>query len=532
MTTPPPTARAAGALRTLLRWSPLVVPIALPLAWSPSREWSAGLVVLGYLGFCALSWHRHRRAAAATPADALPVAYASQGGQARRLAERSAEQLRQAGLDACAVPLEALSVERLARLPRLLIVASTYGDGEAPDHAAGFLRLLARHRPDLAGLDYALLALGDSTYRHFCGFARQLDDRLRALGARPRHDRLEADRLDAGVLRRWQAQLGQWAGCNEFSDWAPADYRPWRLVARERLNPGSQGGAVYRLRLEALEPGAHWQAGDIAEVGPCHPPAAVAACLARLGLAPADPAVPDAGAAADEPRALAWHLARRQWPEQAPAGVSLAEWLDALPRLPHREYSIASVPEDGALELLVREVRRADGQPGLGSGWLCRHAGLGECIDLRLRANPGFHRPPGDGPLILIGNGTGLAGLRAHLRACARLGQHGHWLLFGERNAAHDRLLGEELDAWLASGLLARLDLAFSRDGATKDYVQHRLRDAADSVRAWVDAGAGLLVCGSLEGMGREVDTLLRGILGDPAVDRLAAEGRYRRDLY
>lgn len=204
MTTPPPTARAAGALRTLLRWSPLVVPIALPLAWSPSREWSAGLVVLGYLGFCALSWHRHRRAAAATPADALPVAYASQGGQARRLAERSAEQLRQAGLDACAVPLEALSVERLARLPRLLIVASTYGDGEAPDHAAGFLRLLARHRPDLAGLDYALLALGDSTYRHFCGFARQLDDRLRALGARPRHDRLEADRLDAGVLRRWQ----------------------------------------------------------------------------------------------------------------------------------------------------------------------------------------------------------------------------------------------------------------------------------------------------------------------------------------
>src|SRR5690606_7847382 len=206
--------------------------------------------------------------------------------------------------------------------------------------------------------------------------------------------------------------------------------------------------------------------------------------------------------------------------------------LEHLPLLPHRDYSIASSPADGHVELLVRLMQHPDSTLGLGSGWLCRYALVGTQIDLRIRANPSFRLAANAGPLILIGNGTGLAGLRAHLRDREHCGQGGHWLLFGERNAAHDDFFGEEMNGWLESGHLSRLDRAFSRDQAERVYVQHLLRDAADEVRAWIDRGASILVCGSLEGMGREVDSVLRGLLGEQRVEELSAAGRYRRDLY
>jgi sulfite reductase (NADPH) flavoprotein alpha-component len=209
----------------------------------------------------------------------------------------------------------------------------------------------------------------------------------------------------------------------------------------------------------------------------------------------------------------------------------LQAWLDALPPLPLREYSIASVPADRLLQLVVRLTRREDGSAGLGSGWLCLHAPLQTALQARVRANPGFRRH-GDTPLLLIGNGTGIAGLRSLLREAEVAGVHGHWLLFGERNAAHDALFGAQLQAWQHSGHLQRLDLAFSRDQPGKVYVQDRLRDAADEVRAWLARGATLHVCGSLDSMARGVDAALREILGEDALDALSADGRYRRDVY
>ena len=134
--------------------------------------------------------------------------------------------------------------------------------------------------------------------------------------------------------------------------------------------------------------------------------------------------------------------------------------------------------------------------------------------------------------MILIGNGTGLAGLRAHLKARAAVGAHRNWLLFGERNAAADRLHADELDAWQTTGVLERLDLVFSRDGHPQRYVQDALHAHAGTLRAWVDEGAALYVCGSLEGMAPGVDAALNEILGQSRMTALADAGRYRRDVY
>jgi sulfite reductase (NADPH) flavoprotein alpha-component len=265
------------------------------------------------------------------------------------------------------------------------------------------------------------------------------------------------------------------AGVTDAPDWTRPRYGRWRLTERRRLNPGSPGDAAFHIRLEALE-AATWEAGDILEVGPRNDPAEVAALLARLGLDPAAPVAAEDGATLAE--ALSWR--RLPHDDTAPAATPQA-LVDALPPLPHREYSIASLPADGGVELLVRAMKRADGKPGLGSGWLTAHAAEGAEIAARVRTNRAFHGPSDDRPLILIGNGTGLAGLRAHLKArAAASARHRNWLVFGERTAAHDYFHRDEIEAWRANGVLARLDLAFSRDQDRKVYVQHRLMEAAD----------------------------------------------------
>ena len=151
---------------------------------------------------------------------------------------------------------------------------------------------------------------------------------------------------------------------------------------------------------------------------------------------------------------------------------------------------------------------------------------------LRLRSNPAFHAPDEDIPLILIGNGTGLAGLRALLRERIAAGRHVNWLLFGERQRHCDFFHGAELEAALDAGQLEHLDLAFSRDGTQRVYVQHLLHQHAGRLQQWIDAGACIFVCGSLEGMAGGVDAALRSILGDARMQQLAESGRYRRDVY
>jgi hypothetical protein len=119
---------------------------------------------------------------------------------------------------------------------------------------------------------------------------------------------------------------------------------------------------------------------------------------------------------------------------------------------------------------------------------------------------------------VLIGNGTGLAGLRAHLQAAERRlarptprqrlvtqGRHA-WLLLGERQAAHDALCDVEITHWLASGVLSRTDRVYSRDGGPHRHVQERLAAEAPRLRDWVEAGAVILLCGSRQGMASGVE--------------------------
>jgi len=489
----------------------------------------AVLLVLLYLAGCAWTWRNWRqrhRTAEPHPTPQLLIAYASQGGQGERLARLSAERLHQGGTAVQLRPLNQIDSALLARAQHVLFVLSTYGEGEAPDNGAQFAARLLGTSIGLGHLHFGLLALGDSRYPHFCGFAHRVHDWLHSHGAQPLFDAVWADRLAPQALDTWQQYLGD-LGARPAAPGDASGFSRWQLVHRQWLNTDSPGGAVFHLGLHATDERAAWQAGDIAEIAPCNSPEQVARFAAHLQL---DTAQQVAG------RPLASHLANRLLPGDNATrgtlvGLEASALLARLTALPTRDYSIASVPADGRLELVVRQATRADGSPGLGSGWLCQHAALGGEVALRVRRNQAFHAPASAVPMILIGSGTGIAGLRAHLRERSRAGENRNWLLFGERSPVHDRLFQAELQSWQATGHLQRLDLAFSR-GDTPRYVQHVLASAADELHRWLASGAVLYLCGSLSGMGQGVESALRRLLGEAQLQQLIDSGRYRRDLY
>lgn len=460
-------------------------------------------------------------------APAWLIGFASQSGFAEQLAWQTAGQLQAAGLPVKVQPLGSVSEEDLRQSEHALFVVSTFGDGEAPDSTRGFERSVLGRDLSLQGLNYSVLALGDRQYQHFCGFARRLHFWLTHQGGNALFAPVEVDSGDQEALLHWQHQLGQITG-HAPAAWASAHYESWTLSRRTLLNPDSSGTGVYLLGLNPPAP-RDWLAGDLVEILPRHCPWAVEHFLDGLGIAGTDEVLVDGLA-----RPLEQVLASRQLPDNRShlVGLHAQALVEALVPVGMREYSIASIASDGVLELIVRQERHPDGSLGLGSGWLTEHAPLGAAISLRLRRNSGFHLPTEPVPMILLGNGTGLAGLRSLLKARIADGQQRNWLLFGERNIAHDYHCQDELQGWLASGDLALLDLAFSRDQDEKIYVQDRLRESADVLRKWLAEGAAIYVCGSLQGMAAGVDQVLVDVLGSEAVQRLIEQGRYRRDVY
>ncbi len=447
---------------------------------------AAAAVVAAYAALCAaifVAERRKRQAAGREAAALLPgardaspvlVAFASQTGTAQSLAWQTARSLHVAGVPSRVLALSEVAADDLSSAQRVLFLVSTYGEGDPPDNAALFARRLMAARLPLQQLHYGLLAMGDRAYANYRGFGIALEQWLARQGAKPMFERVDVDDCDEAALRDWQHRLGRIAGTGDLPDWQAPDFAQWRLVSRRHLNPGSAGGPVFHVELAGPPTMApQWEAGDLFQVVP-----------------PGEATRP-------------------------------------------REYSIASLPAEGSIHLLVRQERRADGSIGQASGWLTERAAAGSTILARVRVHENFRL--GDNtarPLILIGNGTGLAGLLGLIRARAAAGVGRNWLLYGERNAASDFHHRDLITQWQRDGVLERADIVFSRDQPARRYVQHQLAASAEEVRRWLRADAAIYVCGSLIGMAAGVDEALLAMLGRSELDELTQTGRYRRDVY
>lgn len=452
------------------------------------------------------------------------ITYASQTGVSEQLAWRTATALQEAHQPVSVKALQQLSLADLQQAEQVLFVASTYGTGEAPDLASSFEKKILSAKADLSHLNYAVLALGSQEYPDtYCSFGHRIDQWLQQNGAKQLFKTIEVDNANNEHIQQWTNALAHVTQFELQDMGIDKTFDQWTLSKRELLNPDSLGAPAFNIELVPQHE-AVWQAGDIAEIQPGNSPERIRAFMEKYRIA-----------AGTQVPSLKQSIEQALWNRdltQVDPFDSVDELLQQLPTLATREYSIASIPSQQVLRLVVRQQSDAQGQLGLGSGWLTQHTALNSPIALRIRKNESFHLIADNRPIICIGNGTGIAGLMSLLSARNRQDYTQNWLIFGERQRAHDFFFEETIQAWLQMGTLKRLDLTFSRDQQEKVYVHHKLREQAEELKLWVAQGAVIYVCGSINSMASDVDQALIEILGESTVDQLRLDGRYRRDVY
>ncbi len=453
------------------------------------------------------------------------IVYATQTGVSEQLAWRTASSLQQVHQPTTVKAVQHLTVDELLQAQQILFVASTYGTGEAPDLASSFEKKLMQQNLELSHLNYAVLALGSQDYPEtFCSFGHRIDTWLKQSGAQPLFATIEVNNASSSDIQHWNEALAKVTKLDLQTMAIKKTFDEWRLNKRELLNPNSLGAPAFNIELQACH-ASDWQAGDIAEIQTGNSQQRIEAFLNKYQI--------EANTQVDSlQQTIQEVLWDRDLTIEVEPFANMEHLLEQLSVLPTREYSIASIPTQQLLRLVVRQQRNTQGELGLGSGWLTEHAELRSKIALRIRKNDSFHLITDNRPIICIGNGTGIAGLMSLIHARVRLDYTENWLIFGERQQAYDYFFKDTIQAWQNTAMLSRLDLAFSRDQEEKTYVHHKLRENAEQLKQWIANDAVIYVCGSINGMASDVDQALIDILGQETVEQLRIDARYRRDVY
>jgi len=441
----------------------------------------------------------------AASGPAIPVYFATETGNAKRVAQELTKQAKSAGLRLQAQPFNKASLADIAKSAHAIFISSTHGEGDMPEAGRKFLSAIqAASGTPLSNTSIHVLGLGDRAYKEFCKAAVDVEVELTRLGASIFHPITLLDVDFDDHTPAWAAALiaalPQAKGAANAAPGAAA--KPASSVGYNRLKPVTatvhdsvnlndigSNKETYHIEL-TLPEGLTYMPGDAAGI-----------------LLP-----------------------------NAPEGYT--------PRL----YSIASSQAafSDALHLTVAHARHTE--PGGGEGFgVCSHylAGLkeGDEVQFYIHRNTRFRLPGDDVPIIMIGPGTGIAPFRAFVQERDARGADGkNWLIFGDQHAHTDFLYQLEWQDYLASGALSEIDLAFSRDQKEKIYVQHRLQQKAQQLVAWLDDGAYLYVCGSKSPMSDDVEATLRSILAAQKnwsetqaaeyLEQLTEDNRYVKDVY
>ena len=530
---------------------------------------------------------------AADPGNTLTILYGSQTDNGRGVAEELAQSASGRGF---AVKLESLADYKPANIKReslVSLVISTHGEGDPPDDAELFHEfLLSGKAPQLKNLKFSVLALGDSSYVNFCQTGRELDTRLRELGAEQISPIVECDLDYEEPASRWLedvvktlpdelASVAEVPRLHAVKPVAIYDKRhPFEaeVLTNQKITGAKSTKDVRHIELSLEGSGLTYEPGDSLAVIADNPPQLIEELLSTLefsgdeevtikdatipirdafrteleitapslGFLRAYAELADSEALADllqpERQAeLSEFLETRQIIDvlrEHPASPGAGEFAATLRKLMPRSYSIASSlhanPDE--VHLTVASVNyQAFGTEhwGAASTMLVDRISEGDKVKVFVESNPRFHLPSdGQAPVIMIGPGTGVAPFKAFVEERAERGATGkNWLFFGDRTFHSDFLYQLEWQRFLKRGTLHRMDVAFSRDQADKVYVQHRIEEHAAEVWEWLQQGAAIYVCGDAKHMAGDVhDALTNVLVSHGGYDADAAEN-YLKDL-
>ncbi len=473
--------------------------------------------------------------------------------------------------------MAAVTAVQLAQHSNLLVITSTYGDGEPPDNAKALHSELSTFSSQLSTLRYSICALGDTNYTLFCQCGKDFDLRLEKLGATriaPRADcELDYETAFAAWLDTALTALGSAATHSSLPEpeekpaYSKQNPYPAPVLAVRNLNAPGSAKEVNHVEFSLEGSGLVYEVGDALGVVPRNCPELVSAIITALGC-DGEEAVSTPVGELPLRTALLQHYDLGKPPRDlitlshlteahhvidvllnSDVKFSPATFITTLKKLQPRLYSISSSPKAhaGQVHLTVGAVRYdLHGRPrkGVCSTFLAERALAHGTAGVFIHSNKAF-RPPtsGDTPMIMVGPGTGIAPFRAFLHERAATGAKGkNWLFFGDQKANTDFLYREELAALQSSGILTRLDLAFSRDQKEKIYVQHRMLETAAELYAWLEAGGYFYVCGDASRMAKDVDAALHKVVETAGkkspeeaaayVQSLKTAKRYQRDVY
>ncbi len=536
------------------------------------------------------------------------ILYGTQTGNAEILANDAADAAKGAGMTPVVESLEDVDLERFAAMERVVIITSTYGEGEMPDNAQLFWEALtATTAPRMESMNYAVLAIGDTAYDEFCEAGKLFDIRLEQLGANRVAPRVDCDVDYEDPASAWieenlpkMIEFGSDDGPADGAVIAPAgksaEKSKWTrknpyssVVSTNRLLSG-EGSAkeIRHFEFELGDSGIKYEAGDALGVMPVNNPKLVSDILSRLGLS-ADTAVSgkdtDLGtllansleisvpakdliraieerAGNDELSHIVTHADKEAmenflWSKDSldllninpDISFTADEFVGLLKPLQHRAYSISSssLRNPDQIHLTIASVRyNSHGRDhgGVCSTFLADLVKEGDTSGIFLSPNKAFRVPEdNDVPMIMVGPGTGIAPFRAFLHERQERGAPGkNWLLFGDQHRSCDYIYEDEIEGMAKSGVLHKLDLAFSRDQAEKIYVQTRMKEQGADMYAWLEEGGYFYVCGDATRMAKDVDKALHEIIMEHGgktetqsveyVNSMKKDKRYLRDVY
>jgi len=499
----------------------------------------------------------------------LLIAFGSQSGNAESLAKRLAREASGRGFAARAAGLDSLQPADLIKEQNVLLITSTWGEGDMPDNAVSFWDSINQNgsSPKLDGVQYSVLALGDKNYGDtYCLAGRKLDLRLAELGAKRILDRVDCDVDFDDLAKTWSANAfmalsGGAATTTVLAAPAPVaelektgytkkNPFPAKLILNTSLNTRGSSKDTRHIGFSLAGSGLAYEVGDALGVFVQNCPEIVDAVIAAHAFDPqADVPSPDGGSAPLRQALIKHYEVRSHYGKVPVPGITLAAFIENLRKLQPRLYSIASSIKAHADEvhLCIAAVRyNTDGVPhkGVASTFLADRLPLGETTGIYFHAANHF-RLPADltKPVIMVGPGTGIAPFRAFLEEREATQAPGkNWLFFGDQKRASDFLYHDQIIDWVQKGHLTRLDTAFSRDQVEKIYVQTRMLQAATELWQWLEEGAHFYVCGDAKRMAKDVDEALHSVIqtaGGKSADEAAAyvnqmkkEKRYARDVY
>ena len=531
----------------------------------------------------------------------LDILFGTQTGNSEAIAEDMSKIANEAGFRAKVNSLDNITMDILGKMENVAIITSTYGEGEMPDNAQLFWDALsANTAPNLSNIKYSVLALGDTGYEEFCHAGKLIDTRFEQLGATRIQDRVDCDvdyeelseKWTSSLIAKWKPEVevikeksNDQSNLKEYNRKNPYSAK---LLSNRMLSGVNSNKEIMHYEIDLGDSGLKYEVGDSLSIFPTNKEDLVKKIIDRLGvefdfvpvgyendiktlltekfeiLTPTKRLIEYIAKNTNDKKlkSIIDHNNNNKELENYKWGmdvldfmninpnfkIDITDFLGLLKSLQHRTYSISSSLNKvkNEVHLTVSSVRwKKDSRNynGVCSTFLADDCTPGDNIKVFFTPNKSFRLPDDNKDIIMIGPGTGIAPFRAFLQEREYRNSSGkNWLFFGDQTKNDDFIYKNELQDFISSGVLNKLDLAFSRDQKNKIYVQNVMYENKNEFYNWLESGAYLYICGDANRMAKDVEDMIIKIIMECSsisfdaaleyLNNLKREKRYLRDVY